>query len=200
MSQNKLKKVNIKIPGAWNTRLFIPEWLTEKLNLEENPKFEKKIGVGANFVERDFSFQFCGISLQPKDSVLIIEATDLQNIDEMLTFSFNVAMKLVTTLCHTPITGMGLNFHYEIYEPQTDFVKRLLSGTKINDFFLTQHVFTKKEESHSINIFGFPKTSEYDKCGLLIFNFHYEPSQISNILNCNTFIEDYLYVKGVLNE
>jgi hypothetical protein len=197
MSDFELKFANIRMPGAWNTRLFSPEWLIKTLNLEENSRFDKRIGLGVNFEERDFSFEFCGISLQPTRTILTIQLTRLDNIFDSLTFSVKVLKTIIATLCHTPIKAIGFNLVYEFpVNTNCKIANMLLKKEDVSDFTVKQKTLSKDANGYSVNIVSSVNQEQNSILGKFEFNFHYSKfDQLSD----DIFVKHLNYANEVLN-
>jgi hypothetical protein len=193
--------VNIKIAGAWNTRIFRPEWLIQTLDLNSNSTFEKQIGLAVNFEERDFLFQFCGISLQPTRNFIIIQLDTLKELKTRLIFPIKVVNSILHELCHTPIKGIGFNLGYTFNKnTECGFAKKLLEDTPINGFTFSQKTISKMEDGYQVNIIALfaPKTD--NKLGKLEFNFHYPEKKETFFFNEKTLLNHLEYAEGVLHE
>jgi hypothetical protein len=194
-------KVNIKIVGAWNTRIFRPEWLIRTLDLEKAPGYKKEIGLAVNFDERDFSFIFCGISLQPTRNVLTISIDDLSDLKTKLTFPVKVTNAILKNLCHTPLRGIGFNFAFEFKKDTAcKIANKLLQKEKCNQFFLNQRRYCFLEEKYKINIFAsIPIAGPDNILGKLEFNFDYPKGSDMVQFEEEILLKHLIYSEEVLN-
>lgn len=94
------------IPGAWNARIFTPEWVTKYL--AEAQTVEVALGIGQPAVHLRIAFG--GIYLLFFPDRIILKPENLE--DARLAKMETVASKILTTLAHTPISGTGINFQF----------------------------------------------------------------------------------------
>jgi hypothetical protein len=178
-SFNTPKIINIQIHGAWNTRIFRPDWLIKTLELEKNPLFQEKkgeIGIGVNFDERDFGFNFCGISIQPTRNTLTINIEDLSEFQSKLVFPVKVMKKIIDSLCHTPLKGIGFNFTYEFDKSTTcKIAQDLLKRDTYKNFSICSKRFIEKKENYTIYILSTIPVIDKKILGKLDFLFYYSP-------------------------
>ena len=121
------------VAGAWNPDILSPPWVANKamdLNLGVDFPVNAEIAIG-NPTQRP-TFEFHGIKfvaarnaitffLQPDDPAQV--ATSISTVG-----------KILGLLPHTPVTGFGFNFSYEIESPSTELIKTFDSGNLPADF------------------------------------------------------------------
>lgn len=200
METYKLKTSNIIVPGAWNTRIFNPMWLIKNLDLDNNPVFNKKIGIGFNFDERDVKFDFCGISLIPTVNTLTLQINDNQDFEEKCNFTESVLKKIILTLPHTPIKGIGFNFVFEFLSSTTSsFARNILNRNVVNGgFYLTRNDYQKRESDYTLTTIGIVNNQIPDTLGVIEFNYNYKSSDYIKRDNvfCNHYIESMRLING----
>jgi hypothetical protein len=111
----KIESWTVVIPGAWNSRIFSPEWMVKNL-------FE-----GAEKVQIEISFEPGNVKIRLSTANLVLIPADNKFIigvksteDENLQKAEKVAQNLLNTLPHTPITGFGINFGFEEHNPSEE--------------------------------------------------------------------------------
>lgn len=200
METYKLKTSNIIVPGAWNTRIFNPMWLIKNLELEKNPNFDKKLGLGFNFEERDVKFDFCGISLIPTINNLTFQINDFNGFEDKCSFTESLLKKILVLLPHTPIKGIGFNFIFEFLSSTTSlFAKNLLSKEVINnDFHLIRNDYQKKESECILTTIGSINLVHPDTLGIIEFNFNYNSLEYLKKENvfCNHYNDSKRLIDG----
>lgn len=192
---HKPSVLNIVILGAWNVRLFRPDWLIQTLELSGNEDFKGGFGVGLDFEQRDIKFEFCGIALMPTRNVLTIQIIDQSNIDKKLKFSVFVLRKIIANLCHTPLKQIGFNLVFEFdNSTKSELAKHLLKKEKYKDFHFHQRRINKKEKNFDINIIANLIPEETSNLGKINFNFQYNNALTK--FTDNIFIEHLKYAEG----
>lgn len=191
MDTFKLTRANIIVPGAWNSRIFNPMWLIKNFDLESHPNFNKKIGLGFNFEERDVKFDFCGISLTPTINNLTFQINDFHQFEDKCNFTETILKKIILLLPHTPIKGIGFNFVFKILSNTPSyFAKEILSKSEINsEFILKRNDYQKKEGDYILTVIGLVDNDDLDILGLIEFNFNYESPNYIN--GDNVFYNHY---------
>ncbi len=199
METYKLKTSNIIVPGAWNTRIFNPQWLINNLELETHPNFDKKLGVGFNFEERDVKFDFCGISLIPTSNNLTLQINDFDQIDNKCNYTELLLKKILILLPHTPIKRIGFNFIFEFLSDTTSLFAKNILNKKVtnNDFHLTRNDYQKKENEYILTTIGLINTPQSDTLGIIEFNFNY--NSLDYLKKDNVFCVHYHDSKRLIN-
>lgn len=102
-----LDQTTVVLAGAWNPGIFSPDWVSERL-------FDKK--------QVDFEFAFAPLSVvTPRlmcDGVLLVPQQRLLTLGVTSSVqswkrAAEIALSVVSTLGHTPITAVGINFGWE---------------------------------------------------------------------------------------
>ncbi|GAB6059736.1 hypothetical protein [Desulfonatronum parangueonense] len=94
------------VVGAWNSRIFNPNWLTEHLTKSVEITVEMPFG-NPTLPPR---MRFDGIKLIVTHNKLVTQPDD--SLDESIKKSQQIAMKSVQILGHTPITATGFNYQF----------------------------------------------------------------------------------------
>lgn len=104
--QTKEDSISVVLVGKWNKFILTPEWIAKNL-YESNPNFKIEFSINLDFPFRyktkDVTFAFA------PDKVSLISSTDSNIVLQELE---RLAIKLCTTLVHTPIFAIGVNFGY----------------------------------------------------------------------------------------
>lgn len=106
----------IVLPGAWNSRVFSPQWVAQHLLHKE--KLEIELGVSTTGPH--IRYRTNNIVLIPKDDRLIIGA--LNGEDGTLEQMERVACMTLELLPHTPIVAAGVNFGFLEASPEPDLL------------------------------------------------------------------------------
>jgi hypothetical protein len=116
-----LIRPTLVITGLWNPAIFQPPWVAVTL-LNVPP------GADINFVEVfeapgkvTHYFGDIGIGVPPGRLELFANV----RADEKWTELENLALKILATLPHTPIQGLGINFRFEDDDPDPEAVDKL---------------------------------------------------------------------------
>lgn len=102
--------------GGWNIRVFSPEWVVEHLS----PKGDIELGVAIANPDAPIQLKFEGVALQVGAGRLVLTPSTL---DEAGFESVQrIAKQIVELLPHTPISAVGVNFKYQIDEPDDNLL------------------------------------------------------------------------------
>lgn len=101
----------IVITGAWNSRLFTPEWVSR--NIFENDQLNIEMGVGTGV--HAWRFLSGALIFVPSEDRIVFGTSEAS--PEKFADLERLAMKLLELLPHTPITGVGMNFGFACDEP-----------------------------------------------------------------------------------
>lgn len=167
------------IPGAWNQAILQrPDWLArwvygyaegtrvETLQVYENNPVTH-LGRLIQYIDN------IGILVEPGRVSLYVNATD--NVEEIFQSLEEKVINIVNTLKHTPISGYGVNFSFEVQPP---------SETLLSVFDTTDDIkkkgYTVKGENITVSLefdegvtLNLGKESVEDRV-LLDFNYHHE--------------------------
>lgn len=111
-----LENWNVVASGAWNVRLFTPEWLSNNVFNTKNLNIEMGIGAGIQafrFVSEDAIFLpadnqiICGVRKADKTSLIKAEG---------------YVSKVLELLSHTPVLGVGINLAFVEEDPASELV------------------------------------------------------------------------------
>ncbi len=180
-------QISVILPGNWNTKIFTPFWIKERL-------FEisthEEIQVILDFTELDWAFQHQNIIIAPHNNFLEIkvQSPELFFSNEAYRESFvKILNKILISLPQTPIKALGLNIIYSFMkEDQSTFVS-VLSKTPnfLREFETTMVRKSYQKPDYTINVI-----SELLIDSVTVnFNFHYpklikfDDSFISNHIN-----------------
>lgn len=107
----KLENWTIVLAGAWNVRVFSPEWVGRRL-LDGRPM---SIEVPIGPAPLHFRYTADGLNLLPSSDRLIIgvHKADLVSLQK----AEATAKKALELLPHTPISALGINLGFDDQEP-----------------------------------------------------------------------------------
>jgi hypothetical protein len=104
------------VAGAWNPDILTPKWVASnalEMQLDQNFPVKVELPIG-NPTQRP-TFEFSDIRyLSAKNALTFYLVPD---DPDQLNKSIFAATKILDLLSHTPTTGFGFNFLYEIEEP-----------------------------------------------------------------------------------
>jgi hypothetical protein len=108
----KVETWTIVLSGAWNYRLFTPEWVGRELleGRQQQMTVEVPLSPGVGL-----KYGADGLVLIPSETRLIfgVEEADVA----LMSRAEALAKKTLTLLPHTPVGGFGINFGFEEEEP-----------------------------------------------------------------------------------
>lgn len=105
----KIDQWSIVITGQWNPHIFSAEWVTKNLLEQDEGEIQIQFGFSRGFPVqlRLITERFTLVPAQ--DRILFHPSTGTM---EDLNALEAVALKTLDTLPHTPVTGYGINFHF----------------------------------------------------------------------------------------
>lgn len=128
--QLNLRRPTLVISGLWNPAIFQPPWIAVTL-LDVPP------GDDVDFVEvmelnkASHYFGEIGIALTPGRLELfsnVREESSWKNLEQL-------ALKVLATLPHTPISGFGVNFRFEDGQPDPTVIDKLWTNEGVETRF-----------------------------------------------------------------
>lgn len=164
----KSDECNIVIIGAWNTRIFSPQWVGLNLFPEEN-SLEVVLESGVPFLRHRSK----EVLLVPRHDRIIIGVTSVS--DESINRMEETACKILSLLNHTPLMATGVNFAFAEDEPPVELLALLGNNDPLSSNELAIEI-TKREMSRQlktemgvVNLKLSLQNNEVD----LTLNFHY---------------------------
>lgn len=162
-----LENWTIVILGKWNVSIFNPQWLTENIFKQ------KQLLIDFPMVPR-LPPRITGdkVLLIPGEDRLIIGPTELEK--SVLERMEEVAIKLLETLPHTPITKVGINFGYKV-EPVSEELHQRFANPDASAFADTELKTLSKSFKWSCESKKQIINMNFDLTGnelLIKFNFH----------------------------
>lgn len=169
----ELRRPQIVLAGAWNPAIFQPGWIAR--HLHQVPKGTEV--RGQQIISPPINVVYIngiGISASP-DRVEIYSNEDCQ---AALDLAEQVAIRILTTLPHTPINALGVNYHFVVDDPDDELLDKL----KIKDGIYQHYkilgenlVSTIEIDQDSVLNFSRQPTSE-----MVEFDFNYHYGNISS--------------------
>lgn len=108
---------NIVLVGAWNIRIFSPEWVA--MNLAKLKK-EVQLEVAVGNPVAPIKLSFDSVELRVGAGRLVVAARDLTDV--ALLQVRDAAVSVLTMLSHTPVSAIGVNFQYRVSNPPSSLL------------------------------------------------------------------------------
>ena len=108
---------NVVVVGAWNRRLFTPQWIKEEFAGDADVTIE--VAVGNPTVPVRLSFG--GLRLQVANDRIIVSGS--QASDEDLGRVQDFAAGILGRLRHTPVSAVGVNFRWDEPDPSNQLLE-----------------------------------------------------------------------------
>jgi len=106
---------NIVLAGRWNLGIFTPQWVTQTLFQLQETRVEFSFDPN-----RPFRYIGSSVAFVPSASRVILAPQLLD--EETLVRSERLATRLLHTLPHTPVSGVGINFRFSEQEPPPELL------------------------------------------------------------------------------
>jgi hypothetical protein len=107
----QLDNWSVVIQGAWNMAILTPDWLTKNAGIEGPVQLE--FPVGNPLLPVRLLFQGVRMVVLPDRLILAPSADEMPILQRMEM----TARTILTTLKHTPVAAIGVNFAFEEAEP-----------------------------------------------------------------------------------
>lgn len=169
--------------GYWNRRIFTPSWVASTLNNKTEIECEVPIEDPSNPIR----FKIGGMTLgvQARRITVWLETSE----DAVYERAKDLTIKILTELPHTPISAVGVNFRFNVDNPDPSLLKvfqtsdlNLLSDAKASIHATT---LTRKlefeEKKLNLNLI----LNEDGKMQIG-FNFHHNADGTDSALTCFT--------------
>ncbi len=179
--------ISILCPGNWNKKLFNGQWVANNIfNLEKDEQLSGFITPDMNI-----GFVYKGLILIINENHLNIKVDKIDNDNNV--YAIKVLNTILDLLPHTPISGIGINIHFEC-KNKIEYFKLLKANIKdLNNFKPNQIILSKKEEQFEVNVI-FDLKSEKLKPQ---FNFHHKSLKKFKESKINELVE---YAQKTINE
>jgi hypothetical protein len=115
--RTKTENWTLVVVGAWNTRIFTPEWVGGKLFQSGELTTEVNFTPGQSILR----FTHSGVSVIPQDDRLIVGVQELSA--ETLQRAEGVLLRLLDLLPHTPVTAFGVNLGFREARPKPELTE-----------------------------------------------------------------------------
>lgn len=187
----KLIDQNIVVLGSLNPAILHPNWLAKIGLLESGKKVEAKIKVGTYFPSEYRGEKFSWLVDYSRLQVSLVEPSNKDFTKSLSEF----VHKIFDELNHTPVTGLGENFVFEVKDSPSSqlFLEKkdwnLGKKVKWGEISLLQHDLkfdTDSKSNITINVIQ-------EKQGLQVkFNFHYDIDNTENLKDLSGKMESNL--------
>ncbi|MGD9548436.1 MAG: hypothetical protein AB7V45_12940 [Candidatus Krumholzibacteriia bacterium] len=107
---------SVVLVGSWNKAIFSPAWLKAQLGVTTDIGIE--FAVGHPTMPTRLVFE--NVALQVNDNRLVVAPLTLDN--DNLSKVESICIKLLETLCHTPLSAVGVNFMYVEERPSRELL------------------------------------------------------------------------------
>lgn len=182
---------SIVLAGAWNRRIFSPNWLKENKITEQE---QIGIAVPINNPTLPIRVDFDDIYMHISDDRLIFSPKECTN--DNITKIHSAAKKILETLPHTPLIATGINFQF-----QEDICPEKMKKTfNINDSFSEAagdilNLEIKRSFKHSVGVLNFTVSGPIDLSVITIdYNFHKDVEKTEQAISFLT-TEDIVKLK-----
>lgn len=102
---------NVVVSGAWNRRLFTPQWIKEEFAGASDVLLELAIGNPSVPI----LLSYAGLKLQVSNDRLIVSGSEASDVELKRVQEFMSG--ILSRLKHTPVIGVGINFQWNAPEP-----------------------------------------------------------------------------------
>lgn len=162
---HKIKWLNFRAVGYWNTHIFTPEWITDKLLGIKNDekKEQEEFSIGFDIQDRSVKYDFRKIRFLPTDHAVVFRIEENEIDKDSIILLTQVSRRLLCSLPHTPIKGIGFNFGYcvKLADDDDKFVKWFKSISPFSkEFNLSQIHLNKKIDQFIVNFVILVKEEE----------------------------------------
>jgi len=156
---------NILAIGNWNTKIFTPEWVKNKV-FELPP--EEKMFIQVNHDELRFGYEYNDVFIIADDNTL--EFVIKNGSDETIELATIFLLKILNLLPHTPLRAIGFNFNADTFNYESKLIEQINSMFAIRGSYHLKNVhFVEKRDKYVINI----SANEIPDGLRVNFNFHY---------------------------
>ncbi len=174
--------VNINIPGAWNRAVINPEWLRGQFpDVISDDHFELQFPRSNPALPLVYKFTAVQVAISEARLIIKPASTATENLNSVT----KIGKGICERLAHTPISGVGHNFHYSLSEDEEFEIWRFVLEDKLDDFYRPIGLPNRTAEyghcfsftDHDLNL-GFQSRLDGKT---LTFNFHYVPKPLKEI-------------------
>lgn len=173
--------------GAWNTAIVNPKWLAKEiLGLPEGTPFTVDLAIGSSTNVRALVRE---LFIMPTNDTFLINPS--KEDENLFSLADKAALKLYSTLPHTPIVAIGYNFSYELEKDETfsfepDFnLSRLertyndIKGKALPNSTIKHSLSLENYQYLSLNL-SFQLSEEKV---FLLMNYHYQADNNETVIN-----------------
>ncbi|MBC8146610.1 MAG: hypothetical protein H8E98_01330 [Bacteroidetes bacterium] len=165
----------IVIIGGWNPSIFSPEWVSKYLFDGEKLKVEFPLNTS---LPPRISNEKMRLTVEAnKFNIIPIEISDenYQNMEDVI-------VKVIDYLPHTPVTALGVNFHFVDIENKVNTEILEILNSDVSDKVtgvLDQTTIKRaiREDDYILNM----ETIYHDSKTIINFNYHFNLNKISGI-------------------
>lgn len=168
-SKKTLFSLNIKAVGSWNPRIIQPEWLVRLISPEK--QLNERVEVLFNVTTRDLGYVIKNVTIFPRSFELEILIQEKDINLETQEFAVEIFSKIIKSLSHTPIKGIGFNVNYEFGYDEKNEITSWLNKNRIDskNAKIEQYRFAENKKDYKLNII-----IELLEKIRVNFNFHYK--------------------------
>lgn len=125
---------SLVIAGSWNPAILNPSWVASKaMSLDLGQNFPVNVEVAVGVPDQAMIFEFEQIKYVATRNNVTFFLKDNDEAQNAKTIS--TAAKILELLPHTPVTGFGFNFRYEIESPSKVILGTFTMGAKVAAYF-----------------------------------------------------------------
>ena len=197
---------NLVILGAWNPRIFTPEWLIRHVFAGgQEPEPGTQIGVEFPLQSgQPYRYSAAGIRIIPSLSRVVLAPLD--HTDTTLETLERAAVALLNRLSHTPISALGINFKFvephpengilELFQGNADIGRYAANGNAVEEQSITRRMDVNRSRLAVTVAWG------GDEGVVVDFNFHRDAASCEHAVELltGTVATDLATAMGILTE
>lgn len=143
---------SLVILGAWNPRIFTPEWLIRHIFAEgQGPDPDTQIKVEFPVQSgQPYRYSAAGIRIIPSLSRVLLAPLD--HSDATLGTLERAAVALLNALSHTPISAFGINFQFVEPHPENEILDLFQDDADIGRYAATGNAVEERSFTRRLEV------------------------------------------------
>lgn len=193
---------SIVIVGSWNHRIFSENWVAEHLAENAGSKVSLAFPIGDPNAPNRLEFEEILMFASPGNVRLTPRSQTLAGLNHCQA----VAIKILQTLSHTPVSAFGINFRFQQEEGVEAIWEKVGAAPLLEDkpdlgMALTGIAITKQFEVSERAQLNHKISSPIDGAATFDFNYHHgneDASSVLDVLKTGLVDEYYQTTKSVI--